>query len=243
MPNGIHFSVSVLYLDQGEVFYLIPDALFFAVVDRGKAGNLLRWAQEKGVTGGTIFQGEGTNPSPILNFLGISEIHKEVLMLAVTRDLSQQLFTAMKDEFKMDKRYKGIAFVVPFQQWLPDAPASGDNYDRTKPPPFVCLMTIMDKGKAEECMEIARKAGARGGTIVHAHGAGVPQNFYFPLLIEPQKDLLMIIASRLQAPPIQEAIYKGMQLEEKGNGILFALPVLRTIGLYQPRGARKGENK
>ena len=219
---------------------MIPDALFFAVVDRGKAGSLLRWAQAKGVTGGTIFQGEGTNPSPLLNFLGISEIHKEVLMLGVTRELSHQLFTDMKDEFRMDKRYKGIAFAVPFRQWLPEGGAQPAPYDRTRPPPFVCLMVIMDKGKGDVCMEIARKAGAGGGTIVHARGAGVPQDFYFPLVIEPQKDLLMIIASRAQAPAIQEAVYQGMALEEQGNGILISLPVLRTIGLYQPRAARPG---
>jgi hypothetical protein len=243
MPNAIILGHLIFYLFQGEVFYLIPDALFFAVVDRGKAGALLRWAQERGVTGGTIFHGEGTNPSPLLNFLGISEIHKEVLMLGVTQEISQQLFTDMKNEFKMDKRYKGIAFVVPFRQYTPQTPALTETYDREKPPPFVCLITVTDKGYAEICMDIARKAGARGGTIVHAHGAGVPQNFFFPLLIEPQKDLLMIVTPRLQAPAIQEAIYQGMALEEKGKGIIFTLPVLRTIGLYQPRGARKGGNK
>ena len=220
---------------ETEVFYMIPDALFFAVVDRGKAGALLQWAQKRGAKGGTIFQGEGTNPSPLLNFLGISEIHKEVLMLGVTSGLSQDLFTAMKHEFKMDKRYKGIAFLVPFRQWLPQGQEVSAPYDRSKPSPFVCLMTIVDKSKGDLCMEIARKAGAQGGTIVHAHGAGVPQNFFFPLLIEPQKDLLMIIAPRKQAPVIEEAIYEGMKLQERGNGILFVLPVLRTIGLYESR--------
>lgn len=219
---------------------MIPDALFFAVVDRGKAGDLLHWARDKGVRGGAIFQGEGTNPSPILNFLGISEIHKEVLMLGVTRELSQQLFTDMRDEFRMDKRYKGIAFVVPFRVWQPEAGAQAEAYDRADQTPFVCLMAIMDKGKGEICMEIARKAGAGGGTIVHAHGAGVPQDFYFPLLIEPQKDMLMIIAPRVQAPSIQKAIYQEMAFDQPGNGILVTLPVLRTIGLYQPRSTQKG---
>ncbi len=34
---------------------------------------------------------------------------------------------------------------------------------------------------------------------------------------------------------IEEAIYEGMKLQERGNGILFVLPVLRTIGLYESR--------
>ena len=97
-----------------------------------------------------------------------------MLILGVTQALSQQLFTAMKEEFRMDKRYKGIAFVVPFRQWLPDAPPKGEGYDRAKQPPFVCLINIVDKGKGELLIEEARKDCARGGTILHARGAGVP---------------------------------------------------------------------
>ena len=82
-------------------------------------------------------------------------------------------------------------------------------------------------------MKHARAAGARGGTIVHAHGAGVPQDFYFPLTIEPQKDIVMIVAKRESATQIRKAIYVNMQIERKGAGIIFALPATRTLGLYE----------
>ncbi|HUM60151.1 MAG TPA: P-II family nitrogen regulator, partial [Clostridia bacterium] len=90
-----------------------------------------------------------------------------------------------------------------------------------------------------ECMKVARAAGARGGTIVHAHGAGVPQGVVFPLNIEPQKDILMIVTRRGQAPAIRRAIYEGMRLERRGAGIIFALPVTCTLGLYEERQQEK----
>ena len=51
------------------------------------------------------------------------------------------------------------------------------------------------------------------------------QEFLFPLNIEPQKDLVLIVTAREAAPQIREAIYTGMRLEKKGSGLLFALPV------------------
>ena len=82
-------------------------------------------------------------------------------------------------------------------------------------------------------MRVAREAGAQGGTIIHAHGAGVPQNFVYPIAIEPQKDMVMIVTRRQTAPQIRRAIYAGMKLERKGAGIIFGLPVTRTLGLYE----------
>jgi hypothetical protein len=71
----------------------------------------------------------------------------------------------------------------------------------------------------------------------------VPQDFYFPLVIEPQKDLVMIVTPRASARRIRHAIYEGMRLERKGAGIIFALPVTRTLGLYEERAHKKAVDK
>ena len=41
------------------------------------------------------------------------------------------------------------------------------------------IMTIVEKGKGREIIKAARKAKARGGTMIHGRGAGVPQDYYF----------------------------------------------------------------
>lgn len=206
----------------------------FIIVDRGKANHLLHVVQQLGALRGTIFLGEGTAPSRLANLLGISKTQKEVLLIAVPDEVKDNLYILLRQRFRMYKRYKGIAFSVPYRRFHA-ATGTHRPFDRNEDAPYVCLMTIVEKGLGAECMAHARAAGARGGTIVHAHGAGVPQDFYFPLVIEPQKEIVLIVTQRENAPAIRDNIYTQMKLERQGAGILFALPVTQTLGLYEDR--------
>lgn len=217
--------------------------LFFAIVDRGKANSLLHSAQKIGAKGGTIFLGEGTMQSKWLDRFGINRTQKEVLLMAVPGGLSETLQRMLKDDFKLHKRYKGIAFAVPYWQFDPKNMTDSTAFDRREDAPYICLMTVLDRGLGTACMRFAREAGAKGGTIMHARGAGVPRDFYFPLMIEPQKEMVMILTPRETAPAIRSAIYTGMNLERASSGILFALPVLSTIGLYEGRGPRAEKSR
>lgn len=205
----------------------------YIILDRGKANGLMQRAREIGVRQGTIFLGEGTMSSPILEFFGINRTQKEVVLVAAPEETAQQLYQMLREQFHMHRRYHGIAFSVPYRRYDPQAAEEGELPGRDLNAPYVCIMTVLERGLGAECMKLARAAGARGGTIVHAHGAGVPQDFYFPLTIEPQKDIVMIVAKRESATQIRKAIYVNMQIERKGAGIIFALPVTRTLGLYE----------
>jgi len=213
----------------------------FAIVDRGKANDLLHRAQQIGARRGTIFLGEGTMSSRWADWLGISQTQKEVLLIALPDDAVEGLYAMMREEFQLHKRYKGIAFSVPYRAFDPEHPTGPLDFGRMKEAPHVCLMAVLKRGLGEECMAHAKAAGARGGTILHAHGAGVPQDFYFPLVIEPQKDIVLIVAPRETAPRIRDTVYTRMRLERKGSGILFALPVVRTLGLYEQRQGERAD--
>ncbi|MDI9521560.1 MAG: hypothetical protein QM308_10480 [Bacillota bacterium] len=209
-------------------------SVHFIIVNRGKANGLLRRAQEIGAKRGTIFLGEGTMSSRWLELLGVNQSQKEVLLIAVPDEVTERFYTMLKKEFNLHKKYQGIAFSVPYRTIIKDTDKRGEAVQDYKAN-HICLMTVLERGLAGECMRIARGAGARGGTILNAHGAGVPQDFYFPLVIEPQKEILMIVAPRENAPKIRDAIFENMRLERKGAGIIFALPVTRTLGLYEER--------
>jgi nitrogen regulatory protein PII len=204
----------------------------FVIVNRGNANQLLQVVQHLGALRGTIFLGEGTVPSRWANWLGISKTEKEVLLIAVPDELRNNLYSLLRQRFQMHKRYKGIVFSVPYRAFHPET-GTYRPFNRYEDAPYVCLMTVVEKGLGQECMAHARAAGAQGGTIIHAHGAGVPQDFYFPLVIEPQKEIVLIVTKRENATAIRDNIYTQMQLERKGSGILFALPVTQTLGLYE----------
>ncbi len=216
----------------------------YIIVNRGKGDRLLRRAHQIGAHRATVFFGEGTLPSRWQEMLGINQTQKEVLMIALPDEAQDSFYSLLREEFHLHKRYSGIAFSVPYRQYTADKErSSAAQQPASVNPSHICLMTIVDKGLGESCMRLAREAGAQGGTIVHAHGAGVPQDFVFPIAIHPQKDMVMIIVRREIAPQVRIAIYDGLSLEHKGAGIIFALPVTRTLGLYEDSRRERGNGK
>jgi nitrogen regulatory protein PII len=212
------------------------DTLFFAVVNRGKANAVLRKARECGATGGTIFLGEGTIQSKLLEKMGLSEIHKEILMISASEELCDKLHETLSEAFMFSKKNKGIAFSIPFKHRQLQTPGQEKESSPTNVnPSYFCIITIVDKGRGKDCIKAARAVGVKGGTLIHGHGAGIPTDFYFPLVIEPQKDIVMIITTKDKVTPVREKISSELELEKIGNGIIFILPVIKTSGLFENR--------
>lgn len=212
------------------------ETLFFTIVSRGKANEILHKAETFGAAGGTIFLGEGTVQSKLLENLGLTKTPKEVLMISASEELSNKLHAGLSENFAFSKSNHGIAFTIPFKQHRLRTSEQGSKqeaYTKNINSTYDCIITIVDKGKSRDCINAARDAGAKGGTLIHGHGAGVPADFYYSLVIEPQKDIILHISAKNKSDAIRERIISDLELEKPGNGIIFTLPVLRTSGLYE----------
>ena len=98
---------------------------------------------------------------------------------------------------------------------------------------YKAIYVIVDKGNAEDVIEAANKAGARGGTIVNARGSGFHETHkLFSIEIEPEKDQVIIIAKSELKDAIVETIKTGQKITEPGNGIMFVLDVNEAYGLH-----------
>lgn len=214
--------------------------MFFAVVNRGRANEVLHRAEECGAKSGTILFGEGTVESKFLQKMGFAETHKEILMILGSEALCNALHEKIGEDFKLYKRNRGIAFSIPFKRWK-----LRDSEQEQRCPPkktdysHFCIITIVDKDRGKECMYAAKVAGARGGTLLHGRGAGVPTDCYYPICIEPQKDVVMIITPKDKLDRIREKISNDLEIEKTGNGIIFVLPVLKTSGLFEDKSEER----
>jgi nitrogen regulatory protein PII len=91
---------------------------------------------------------------------------------------------------------------------------------------FALIITVVQKGFADTVMEAARSAGAKGGTTIHARGTSTAETQKFlGLSIEPEKDLVMILADKERKSGIMKAINEKAGLDKEGNGLVFAVPV------------------
>lgn len=97
---------------------------------------------------------------------------------------------------------------------------------------YEVVACIVNAGFADEVMTAAKKAGAKGGTIIHARGtANKEAESLFNITIQPEKELIFILVPSGIADEVMRAIYNDAGLNSPGQGIAFCLPVTRAIGL------------
>ena len=93
------------------------------------------------------------------------------------------------------------------------------------------ILAICNNGYADEVMEVAKKAGAKGGTILHGRGS-VQKNAlqFLSITIEPEKEVVMIIVSE-EKNVIMEAIATSLGVGTKAHTVCISLPVDGVAGL------------
>lgn len=92
------------------------------------------------------------------------------------------------------------------------------------------IQVICNSGFAEDVMDIARKAGAGGGTIVDGRGTSKPDDLkFFGASLVPEKELLLILVEREKSDKVLTAITAIPFMQQEGNGIVFTMPVDRFI--------------
>ncbi len=209
--------------------------LFCSILDFGKAFKAMKVTRDLGAMGGTIFLGRGTIRSGWLNLLGATDIRKEIFISIIDRSLEDTIYDSMEKTFHLKKPNHGIAFSVPLNYFLRQqnqgfiSREEGDNKVTHE-----AIFVIVDKGVSEQVIEAGREAGSSGGTVIHGRGYGKKEKeFLFNIEIEPEKDIILILSKKEETEKIVKNIKEKIKLDEPGVGILFAMDVSRTLGLFQ----------
>ncbi len=94
------------------------------------------------------------------------------------------------------------------------------------------IICIVNTGFTDVVMDAAREKGARGGTVIHGRGtANKEAEEFFHISIQPDKEVVMILVSSDIRDDVLHAVYQAAGLKTAGQGIAFALPVNRVVGI------------
>lgn len=97
------------------------------------------------------------------------------------------------------------------------------------------IVTIVNKGLAEDVTAAAKKAGAQGGTVLSGRGQGIhEQAKLFGIIIEPEKDVILTLIDKNRTDSVLDAIASAVNLDEPSKGIAFVLDVEKTAGINHP---------
>ncbi|MGE4214449.1 MAG: P-II family nitrogen regulator [Anaerotignaceae bacterium] len=222
----------MISFDNKSIFDLI-----YVVVNYGMGSRVLHKAKKHGIPGGTIFLGRGTVNNSLLNFLSLYDESKEIVLLGTDNHTADHALVELNREFEFEKPNHGIVFTTSACDIVGSRHCKSEDNKAERgvnKPMYQNIITIVNRGKAEEVIEAATAAGSKGGTIINARGSGVNETSkLFSMDIEPEKEIVMILAKEDIAEDIVLSIREKLEIDKPGNGIIFIQNINRTYGIYE----------
>ena len=211
----------------------------------GEGTRILRTAKEAGVSGGTILFGKSFGTSNLLDFFGLDEYREEIVLMTTEAGTARDTVRRLQASLGHDPAEPLFAFTIPvcgiFGSNLMKScklTLVKEAEERGKEMRHQLITVIVVKGKGEDAIDAAIRAGSAGGTILNARGAGIHETTkVFAMEIEPEKEIALILSDETGTPAIIEAIRKDLRLDEPGNGILYVHQVEDVYG-FNPRGSK-----
>ena len=210
--------------------------LFCVIVNFGLGSNIIHTAKQEGIFGGTILLCKGTVNNKILKFFGLTDVRKEMVLMAGETDNVYKALEKLNEEFKFEKPNHGIAFTTSISNILGTRSCKTNNIKEKGVDNIMyqSITVIVDKGKGEDVIDAATKAGSKGGTIINGRGSGIHETSkLFAMEIEPEKEIVIILSKTEDVDKIVSSIKNEMKIDEPGKGIIYTQDIKKAYGLYE----------
>lgn len=188
--------------------------------------------------------GEGTASSEIMDMLGLGSSDKSILISTLPKQFADIMLIKLKRELKLGMQNTGIAFTIPIsgasnsilrmlhqlhQKNIPTIRKDDFALSENK---YSMIAAIINRGYSGEVMDVARSAGARGGTIINSRRIGTEEAASFwGLNVLDEKEILLILATNENKKKIMSEISEKCGINSDANGLVLSMPVDSVIGI------------
>ena len=226
--------------------------LLSVIVPRDQSDRLAVFWEQHQI--GTFFSVlcQGTATRSLLNLLGLEKTEKILAYAMTTFGRAKRLTRALVSEIGLNMPGGGVAFTIPVDSV---AGASSLNYLTEKQEiilgevtdmsfAYELMIAIVNRGHVDDVMDVARQAGAMGGTVLHAKGTS-PEGAsrFFGMSIADEKEMLMILTAAVQKKAIMRAIMDQAGIQSPAHTVMFSLPVSSVAGLKSVMAAAGQEEE
>ncbi|MCD7747923.1 MAG: P-II family nitrogen regulator [Firmicutes bacterium] len=193
--------------------------------------------------------GRGTASRSILDYLGIENDERTVLMTILPSGKSKKILSLLVERMGINVPGVGIALTIPLEsigggtsmkyltegqpspQNQPHKEAYGSKMNENK---YSLVIIISERGKSDSVMNAAREAGAAGGTVVHGKGTATKLAAkFFGVSIAEEKELIYIVAKKSGKDAIMKSVLEKAGPSTPAHAVAFSLPVEDVAGLSE----------
>lgn len=213
--------------------------LMITITDRSRREPFVRWYQSQGIPLVLSAHGYGTATTEILDYLGLEATEKAVLFCVGAR--SPKLVRRAAKDLWLDIPGRGILMTVPIssiggvsaKEYLLQGQEAEESMENKQT--HELLVVITKQGYTDQVMNAARSAGATGGTVIHAKGAGATDlaKKFFGVSIASEREMVFILTKQENRNGIMKAIMAQAGMKTAAEGMVFSMPVSDIAGLRQ----------
>ena len=217
-------------------------SLIMSIVERGSGSKLVKLYSNHQVFTHIRFEGRGTATSEILDILGLGGSEKDIILSMTTRPAAHILLEKLGSDLQGAAPSRGIAFAVPltalsnliaaFIDLKTKTEAEESGSMENQPKTSMILVTV-NQGYTDAVMDTARKAGARGGTIIRGRWAG-DESFaqsYGITTLQQEKELIFIVVPTDLRNRIMDAVTREHGLRTASGAMVSSIGVEQLVHL------------
>ena len=191
-----------------------------------------------------LYSGSGTASSEILDYLGFGISEKAVISCTVPKNCAGNLLRVLNARLDLHRANRGLAYTIPVSgasslvvKMMGEGetllkPLIRQEETEVKASGHCLLIVMINQGYSDEVMDAARRAGAMGGTVVHARRLGADEPMKkWGIHVQAEKEMMYLLVDRDTKTPIMNAIQQSCGIQTPVQGVVIALPVDAVVGL------------
>lgn len=220
----------------------VPERMqvLYTVTERGNGGRVIAFLNAHSIRFHMHIPGEGTAPTDMQELFGIGSTNKDITLSFGSEPAMKRLQQELDGKLSSIAHARGILVFLPFNAIsnlfstllirqagigaekgnddMEEASASKNTHS------LICI--AVNRGFAEEAADVARKAGATGGTVIRARLSGTEDVAkFFGNVLGEEREIVTILAASSIRDRIMDEVNRTCGLRTKAQGLICALPV------------------
>ncbi len=209
--------------------------ILLSIVERDKGQKLIKELENINIRINFQSVGLGTAPTEMMDIFGLGTNDKDIILSLGAEDVVKNMLANFGTIFASHSKYGGLMIIIEVSaasRVLTEIldfnndknPEKGDGAMKNEHHNNLIIISV-NEGYSDDVMQIARKAGATGGTVIKGRLAEVEQLAEMREIdMDGEREILCILAPLKTSRQIMEDVNKEFGLTSKANGVVFAIP-------------------